>query len=66
MFAEGDKVFYQGKGMLRKDMPYYVERVVNEFIFIGGRRYQSSSFVSQKKPVVDVPLLQELTERLLK
>lgn len=66
MFAEGDKVFYQGKGMLRKDMPYYVERVVNEFIFIAGRRYQSSSFIriKKKEPAVGVPLLQELTDKV--
>lgn len=67
MFAEGDKVFYQGKGMLRKDIPYYVERVVNEFIFIGERRYQSSSFTrKEKEPVVAVPLLQELTDKVTK
>lgn len=68
MFAEGDKVFYQGKGMLRKDMPYYVERVVNEFIFIAERRYQSSSFVreEQEEPAVAVPLLQELTGKVTK
>jgi hypothetical protein len=68
MFAEGDKVFYQGRGMLRKDLPYYVERVVNEFIFIAERRYQSSSFVrkEQEEPAVAVPLLQELTDKVTK
>lgn len=65
MFAEGDKVFYKGKGILRKDVPYYVERVVNEFIFIGERRYQSSSFTrKEKEPAVDLPLLQVLTEKV--
>jgi len=61
MFAAGDKVFYTGKGILERDVPYRVNRVVNTFLYVEGHeaRYRVTSFTNAPPD-----LLEKLTEKV--
>lgn len=68
MFAVGDRVLYRGYGVLPKNIPLVVKRVVNEFMYVNehNARYNTKSFVKTELNADKLSLMDELTQKVAK